>query len=101
MTENGNVSVRVFGMLREIRKEQGLPIRTMVTVPDEGLSAHDVAVGLDLPIDRIEGVFCNHSIHDLGHIVHPGDVIAFVPYGTPGPHRFFLGLYAAGHQNDE
>jgi hypothetical protein len=32
--------------------------------------------------------------------ISPGDRVAFVPYGTPGPHRVFLGLYAAGKESD-
>jgi hypothetical protein len=97
MADRDVVSVRMFGMLRDLRREQGLPATVEVTVVPEGLSAEDVALGLGLPVDRIEGVFCNHVIHGLEHRIHPGDTIAFVPYGTPGPHRFFLGLYKAGH----
>lgn len=100
MAETGNVSVRMFGLLREVRRERGLPISTHVTVPSDGVPAHEIALELELPVDRIEGVFCNHAIHDLGHVVHQGDTIAFVPFGTPGPHRFFLGLYDAGRHNE-
>jgi nitroreductase len=53
---------------------------------------------MGLPVDTIEGAFCNHSIHGLAHVVMRGDQVAFVPYGTPGPHRYFLGLYEAGHE---
>ncbi|OPX36823.1 MAG: hypothetical protein B1H13_13835 [Desulfobacteraceae bacterium 4484_190.3] len=28
--------------------------------------------------------------------VHPGDRIAFLPYGTPGPYRAFLGIWREG-----
>ena len=51
--------------------------------------------------DMIEGVFVNHTVYDLGHYVMPSDEVAFVPYGTPGPHRFYLGLYKAGKQSRE
>lgn len=96
MNDSQLVAVRMFGALRDIRKEQGLPPTAELPVPAEGLPAEQVADELGLPIERIEGVFCNHTIHGLDHIVRPGDTIAFVPYGTPGPHRFFLGLYRAG-----
>ena len=33
--------------------------------------------------------------------VSPGDRVAFVPYGTPGPHRVFLGLYTAGKEESD
>jgi hypothetical protein len=48
----------------------------------------------------IEGVFCNRVVHGIDHVIKPGDRVAFVPKGTPGPHRFFLGLYAAGKDSD-
>jgi hypothetical protein len=100
MKNPDSVGVRMFGVLRDLRREQGLPVTAEVTVGPEGLSAADIALVLGLPLERIEGAFCNHVIHDLEHVVHPGDSIAFVPYGTPGPHRFFLGLYKAGHHGD-
>ena len=95
------VRVRVFGFLREERSRDGLPAETFVDVPANGCPARDVAADLGLPLDRIEGVFINHRIHRISEVVHPGDTIAFVPQGTPGPHRFFLGLYAAGQDEKE
>jgi molybdopterin converting factor small subunit len=91
------VTVRMFGVLREVRREQGLPPTADVEVPGQGIPAARIAQDLGLPVASIEGVFCNHSIHPLTQIVYPGDAVAFVPHGTPGPHRFFLGLYNAGH----
>lgn len=49
---------------------------------------------LDVPDDAVECVFINH--HALGladAIIHPGDRVALVPPGVPGPHRFCLGIY--------
>jgi len=40
-------------------------------------------------------------VHGIGVHVSPGDRVAFVPYGTPGPHRVFLGLYAAGEEESD
>ena len=100
VTPQENVSVRMFGMLREVRRKDGLLVTAEITVPERGISAEEVAVDLGLPIELIEGVFCNHKIRPLTQIVRPGDEIAFVPYGTPGPHRFFLGLYEAGRKED-
>jgi molybdopterin converting factor small subunit len=96
VTRGEVVLVRMFGMLREVRREQGLPASAEVRVPANGVSAGEIALDLGLQLELIEGVFCNHVIRPLTHTVRPGDEIAFVPYGTPGPHRFFLGLYDAG-----
>lgn len=90
------VSVRIFGSLRPFRTENGLACDLSVEVPEEGVAASDLAVELGLPLDWVEGVFVNHTVHAVSARVSPGDRIAFVPRGTPGPHRVFLGLYAAG-----
>ena len=95
------VHVRMFGSLRAERAQSGLPVETRVDVPADGFPARDIAADLGLPLDRIEGVFINHRIQRLSEVVHPGDTIAFVPHGTPGPHRFFLGLYTAGQEEQE
>ena len=79
-----------------MRTERGLPYTLAVEVPEGGIAARDLAVALGLPPEKIEGVFVNHVMLGIGVHVSPGDRVAFVPYGTPGPHRVFLGLYAAG-----
>jgi molybdopterin converting factor small subunit len=95
------VTVRIFGSLRPLRTSRGLPCTLTVEVPRGGIAARDLAVSLALPPEEIEGVFVNHSLHGLGVNVSPGDRVAFVPYGTPGPHRVYLGLYAAGKTANE
>ena len=98
MSDVRPATVRVFGMLCEFQRKRGLPSETLEAIPVEGISASDLAARMGLPVDRIEGAFCNHTIYGLAHVVHPGDEVAFVPYGTPGPHRFMLGLYRAGRE---
>ena len=95
------VAVRIFGSLRPLRTERGLPCTLTVEVPPGGIAARDLAVSLELPPEKIEGVFVNHVVHGIGVHVSPGDRVAFVPYGTPGPHRVFLGLYAAGEEESD
>lgn len=90
------VSVRLFGLLHALYQERGLPTTLETEVPAEGAPAREIAISLELPVERIEGVFCNRTVRPIDWVVYPGDRIAFVPEGTPGPHRFFLGLYAAG-----
>ena len=91
-------TVRVFGTLCEVQRGRGLPAETIEEIPAEGISAADLAHRMGLPVDSIEGAFCNHTIHGLTHVIRAGDQVAFVPYGTPGPHRYMLGLYRAGHE---
>ena len=97
---DGCVTVRMFGSLHTHRRARGLDTTVTVIVPPEGLSSRELARGLELPLDQIEGVFCNGHVYGLSRVVRPGDRIGFVPHGTPGPHRFMLGLYQAGKEDD-
>jgi len=96
MSEKSTATVRMFGCLYEARCERGEPTTVEVEVPTDGIAASDIALSLGLSLDLIEGVFCNATVYPLSRVVRPGDRVAFVPYGTPGPHRFSLGLYKAG-----
>ena len=98
MTLPATNEVRMFGCLHPIRKERGLPSTVQVTLPAEGRKAEEIALDLDLPLDKIEGVFVNHTVYNLDKTVMPGDRVAFVPTGVPGPHRFMLGIHSAGKQ---
>jgi len=86
----------MFGVLHTIRKGRGLASTAEVPIPAEGRRARDIAHELDLPLDKIEGVFVNAIVYDIDHLVLPGDRVAFVPTGVPGPHRFMLGVHRAG-----
>ncbi len=88
--------IRMFGFLYSYRRKQGLPTSFEIQVPSGGKSALAVAQELELPIDKIEAVFCNNTIYSLDHRIMSGDRVAFVPHGTPGPHRYTLGIKQAG-----
>ena len=90
--DSGVVTIRLFGFLRSFMKERDLPDRFDEIVPPEGKSGRELAVKLGLPVDRIEAVFRNGVIQDLDGTVYPGDRVAFVPPGTPGPYRVLLGM---------
>jgi hypothetical protein len=92
------VTVRMFGTLRVAREAAGEPTTLDVSIPDEGISARELAETLGLAPASIEGAFVNHTLCPLDCDVAPGDRVGFVPYGTPGPHRLYLGLYEAGRQ---
>ncbi len=89
---SGVVEVRFFGFLRALVKEMGLPDRFEEGVPAEGKSGLELAAGFGLPTDRIEAVFRNGVIQPLDEMIYPGDRVAFVPPGTPGPYRVLLGM---------
>ncbi len=89
-------NVRVFGSLRPALEERGRPYEFTVEVPAEGIVARALAEQLELEVERVEGGFVNHLVHGLGIRIMPGDEIGFVPNDIPGPHRYYLGLYTAG-----
>jgi molybdopterin converting factor small subunit len=89
----------MFGCLHTLRKERSLESTVEITLPPEGRRAEDIALDLGLPLDKIEGVFVNHLVCDLDKIVKPGDKVAFIPTGIPGPHRFMLGIHSAGKKS--
>ena len=96
MPEESTSTVRMFGALHSIRKERGQASIAEVPIPPEGRTARDIACELGLPLEKIEGVFVNHKVYDIDHCVLPGDRVAFIPTGVPGPHRFMLGVHQAG-----
>ena len=90
--EPGVVTVRLFGFLRSFMKEKGLPDCLDESVPPEGKTGLEVATKLGLPAEKIEAVFINGLIRQLDEKIYPGDRVAFVPSGTPGPYRVLLGM---------
>jgi len=96
MSAQGTTTVRMFGALHTIRKNRGLESVAEVSIPPGGCAASVLASELDLPLERIEAVFINHQVYSLDHCIQPGDRVAFVPTGIPGPARGLLGIYNAG-----
>jgi len=93
MNSTANVTVRAIAFLDAFQKERGRPSTLSVQVPHAGTRARDLAASLELPVDRIEGVFLNHAVSGLDALVRPGDRVAFVPYGTPASHPAFFGPF--------
>jgi len=91
-----NTTVRMFGALHTIRKERGLRPFEDMYIPPEGRTGLELANELDLPLDKIEGVFINNLARSLDETIHPGDKVAFISTGVPGPHRYSLGIHSAG-----
>jgi len=75
-------------MLRE--KGYGSPME--IPVPEGGREAIDITRELGIPDEMIEAVFRNGLVQNVHDRVYPGDRVAFVPPGTPGPYRFLLGM---------
>ncbi len=87
-----SVSIRVFGFLRRYMDEQGLSYAFDKDINPKGETAYNIAVELHIPPEEIEAVFVNGKVKNIHDSVFPGDRVAFLPYGTPGPYRVFLGI---------
>jgi len=92
------VEVRVFGKLRRHLEERGMPVMMEMPMKQDESRAFDLARELDLPPEEVEAVFRNGQVQNIYDPVHPGDRLAFLPYGTPGPYRAFLGIWKEGRK---
>jgi hypothetical protein len=93
MTTNAPVVTRTIAFLATHQKNQGRSTTIELEVPEQGMSARDLAASLELPLDIVEGVFHNYTVSGLDAVVRPGDRVTFVPYGTPASHPAFFGPF--------
>ncbi len=96
MSNAPNTKIRMFGSLHTFRRNRGLKPYEMIYIPPEGCSGYDLAHELDLPLNKIEGVFVNNTAYPLDAHIRPGDKVAMISSGVPGPHRYSLGIHSAG-----
>lgn len=89
--QQGKVEVRGFSFIKEIFDRRGLSFPFFVEI-DGGCTAAELAERLEIPRHMLEAVFINGISRGTGGMVRPGDRVAFVPPGTPGPYRVVLGL---------
>ena len=92
VSKPNSISIRVFSFLRHYMDAQGFSYAFDKDIDPKGETAYDIAVELHIPPEEIEGVFLNGSVKNIYDSVFPGDRVAFLPYGTPGPYRIFLGM---------
>ena len=87
------IEVRGFLHLYKVFKEKGWPIPLIIAL-EEPTTGAQLAEKLEIPLDEIEVVFVNGFAQALDYPIRPGDRVAFVPPGCPGPYRLALGFYA-------
>lgn len=96
-----NTKVRMFGSLHTIRRRRGQAPFEEMHIPAEGRTGLDLAKKLGLPLDKVEGVFINNFARSLEELIHPGDKVAFISTGVPGPHRYSLSSHTAFKCSEE
>jgi hypothetical protein len=85
------IEVTPFGDFMKIFKENNWPWPIRVEIDGE-TTADVVAEKLGIPMKKVEILFVNGFAQKPDYPIKPGDRIAFVPPGTPGPYRLMLGL---------
>jgi len=92
VAKDQSTKVLMFGTLYTLQKARGLSPSIEISLRPEGRKAGEIAGDLNLPVELIGGIYCNHLASDLNQVVRPGDRLAFVPRSVPGPHRCFFGF---------
>lgn len=89
------ISFNAFLSLRSKLEQNGTPFPQSELAVDDGTTVLDLArrVGLD-PAD-VEAAFVNGRVMPKHTVLKDGDRVALVPPGTPGPHRYLLGISGA------
>lgn len=92
----GIIEVRFFMFLSELCKERNWPNPLQVEIDNE-ISGLDFLKQLDVPPERVEVFLLNgRAVWPEAAIIRPGDRLALLPPGTPGPYRVLLGFKKMG-----
>ena len=59
---------------------------------ENGATVRTLVLGLGLELGDVEAAFVNGRTRPLDTVLRDGDRVGLVPPGTPGPHRFLLGI---------
>jgi molybdopterin converting factor small subunit len=100
MSDNSNkIEIRGFMKLDSyLKKKYGsMPVFLDVDGPVTGLELAD-RMGIN-PVD-VEVIFVNGFVQSIDYIINPGDRMAFLPPGCPGPYRIALGFYGKNQDNE-
>lgn len=89
--EKRSIEIRVFGRLSELVNKRNWPTPVVLKL-EKPVSGADLADLLEIPLEDVEVVIVNGAVRELSCSIQPGDRVAFVPPGTPGPYRVLLGF---------
>jgi hypothetical protein len=89
----GTIEIRGFMDLAAVFRARGWATPHVIDL-DEPIDGAALLRRLDVPREQVESLFVNRRAIGLdAAVIHPGDRVALVPPGVPGPHRFCLGIY--------
>jgi sulfur carrier protein ThiS len=94
----GSIQLRGFMWLADLFKARQWPNPRRFEL-DGDTSGTELLATLDIDPERVEVIFVNgRAMPCAAAIVKPGDRVALVPPGTPGPYRMLLGFTADGNK---
>ncbi len=85
------IEVQAFGRLSALFREKKRRDPLLLDIK-EPIIGSELAGKLEIPHEEIEVIIVNGVTQSLSYSIQPGDRVAFVPWGTPGPYRIFLGF---------
>lgn len=100
MNNSGNeLEIRGFLQLDAyLKKKFGkMPVFYKIDQPISGL---ELSKELGIKREDVEVIFVNGFVQQIDYIIHPGDRVAFLPPGCPGPYRIALGFYGKNQDNE-
>ncbi|MDP6776819.1 MAG: MoaD/ThiS family protein [Candidatus Latescibacteria bacterium] len=86
------VTLNAFLFLREVLDRKGVDCRNAPVTLPPGTTVSGLITHLGLEHGEVEAVFVNGKIVPEDTALYDGDRAGLVPPGTPGPHRFLLGI---------
>jgi len=101
LAEQNKNTIEVRGFLHLyafLRKNHGTS--PLILEIEKPVTGRDLAKKLDIPFDEIEVIFVNGFVQALDYTIHPGDRLAFLPPGCPGPYRIAFGFYGKNQENE-
>ena len=88
----GTIEIRFFMFLMELCRERNWPIPMQMELEEE-ISGITLLERLDISPDRVEVLLVNgKAAWPEEARIQPGDRVALLPPGTPGPYRVLLGF---------
>lgn len=93
-----SIEVRGFLQLQALYRSRNWPIPLTLSL-DQPITGVELVDKLDISLADIEVIFVNGFVQSPKDFIHPGDRVALVPPGCPGPYRIHLGFYKHNQDN--
>lgn len=86
------ITFNAFSFLQRPLRERNIPHKDAEMEVREGATPRTLMDEMNLERQAVEAVFINGRIAPFDTVINDGDRVAFIPHGTPGPYRVFLGF---------